>query len=431
MSKSLKNLFISMEEESNDLNQTTLEVSADNTMEEEVAEVTEAGIEVIEAEDDVEELHEIAEGLESIVASLESAVEEGGLDTQAAVFMQHAVDGYTTRVGLEATAIVPSLESFGGASGKAAATTISLEGIKETIKKIWQAIKNAVAKAITAVKNFFAKLFGGVDKLISRAEALKNSVNGLGNDKKAKNKIKVPAANHLHVGGKVDAASIIKGLGETRSAIETGVPTLVAASIKYYDQVSAKVASSEFQKIMEESAIEKELETAKTNWVSTSGTITARTKEMSGGAYMEATSEIAAADTQAGGKRADGGTVAIPKLKFKGSANEGQEIDALSKDQMKKAVDDVLAVLKTMKNKKKDFEDLSKAREEAVKKTDNFVKAGEGGKLGQGWTQVKVRLALRSANADLTSIINQLSRHGFSVSRAALALVDRSLAAYS
>ena len=170
MSTSLKSLFISMEDD--ELFDTELVVSPDDTVEQEIAETAEAYAESEQGSDDVTELGDISEGLESIVASMEAAMEDGGLSPQAALFMQHAVNGYTRRLGLDAASITPSMESFGGASGQAAATTISMEGVGETLKKIWVAIKNAVSKAIQAVRNFFAKIFGGVAKLKQRSDCL-------------------------------------------------------------------------------------------------------------------------------------------------------------------------------------------------------------------------------------------------------------------
>ena len=128
---SLKQLFISMEDEAT--NETELVVSADDTLEIEIAEAGEAEGEFEEQGDNVEELGDISEGLEGILVSMESAMQDGGLNPQAALFMQHAVQAHVGRLGLEASDVTPSMESFGGASGQAAATTISMEGIGETL----------------------------------------------------------------------------------------------------------------------------------------------------------------------------------------------------------------------------------------------------------------------------------------------------------
>ena len=228
---SLKQLFISMEDEAT--NETELVVSADDTLEIEIAEAGEAEGEFEEQGDNVEELGEISEGLESILISMESAMQDGGLNPQAALFMQHAVQAHVGRLGLEASDVTPSMESFGGASGQAAATTISMEGIGETLKKIWMAIKNAVSKAIQAIKNFFSKIFGGVGKLKSRHEALKKAVKEIKEEKG--DKIKVPNANTLRYKGKADMGSILAGLNATLSVSSSEIKDLVDAAQDFYD----------------------------------------------------------------------------------------------------------------------------------------------------------------------------------------------------
>jgi hypothetical protein len=419
MSKSLKNLFISMEEEGNDVNQTTLEVSADNTMEEEVAEVTEAGIEVIEAEDDVEELYEIAEGLESIVASLESAIEDGGLDTQAAVFMQHAVDGYTTRVGMEATAIVPSLESFGGASGKAAATTISLEGIKETIKKIWQAIKNAIAKAIAAVKNFFAKIFGGVKKLKERSKALRSEVKKLGNKKvKTDAKLKVPGANTLRFNKKVDAKSIATGMDKLVQALEK--KELTQSAITYYDQIATVLDKGEELAKDGEEKFMAALAKGKESIASMKSVISLGL--MSGDATLEVV------------KTSEEGieTVGIPTLtKGKGGdIEEGKEESVPKADELEAILRGVDKVIKAIESKDGIVKNIITARDRAIKAGDKLAQKAADGKIDRYIKGAKVQVAMRMAARDAVRPVTQLSQHGFSVARAGLAYVDRAIKLY-
>ena len=424
MSKSLKNLFISMEEEGNDINQTTLEVSADNTMEEEVAEVTEAGIEVIEAEDDVEELHEIAEGLESIVASLESAVEEGGLDPQAAVFMQHAVAGYTNRLGLEAETIVPSLESFGGASGKAAATTISLEGIKETVQKIWQAIKNAVAKAITAMKNFFAKIFGGVKKLKERHASLVKKVDAL-DGKRASGKIKVPAPNQLRYSGKVDGASVAKGLKNTAEMGETVYKDLVDNAKTFYANAAQGVANAEGIKGTEDNRLETALTAWSTGYIRVAEKITSYGKPMAGdAAFRKETSK---------NKTTDDEITKAPVLEknvIGKSVDEGTEVDVPSAGDLKSMLDSMAKIISLMESRKSKIDELNAARDKAKTDSEKLVKAVSGGKLGEAFTGAKVSMVLRFANKDMTKPISSFTSYSFGVVRAGLAFVDRAVNEY-
>jgi hypothetical protein len=419
MSKSLRTLFVSVEDE-NDINETTLEVSSDNTMEEEVSEVAEAGIEVIEAEDDVEELHEIAEGLESIVASLESAVEDGGLDAQAAIFMQHAIHGYTRRVGLEADAIVPSLESFGGASGKAAATTISVESVKETIQKIWQAIKNAVAKAIQAVTNFFAKLIGGTKKLKERSKALAKSVKELSSKKvDAEARIKVPATNTLRYKGKVDVSSINTGMTALVSAMDKKELTSMAK--EYYTNVSVMLdKGEELAKQGEEKLI---AQLAKGN-----ATVDLMSKAATSIGLMSGDATFKSNASSEGGVD----TPSFPTLQ-KGvgsSIAEGTEISVPKQSELETILKNVDAVIKSIEGKDAVIKSITAERDRSIKAGDKLAKKAADGKLETYVKQAQVQKALRMANFDATSLVRQLSSHGFNVARGGLALVDRSVNAY-
>lgn len=418
MSRQLRNLFASMEEQ--DINETDIVVSPDETLEEEVAEVAESSSEVEEIADTQDELEDIQEGLEAIAISLESAIADGGLDSQAATFMQLAVDSYTTRLGMGASAVVPSMESFGGASGRVAATTISLEGIKETIEKIWQAIKNAVAKAIEAVKNFFAKIFGGVEKLKTRSKALREQLSK-GDVKKGK--IKVTSANALKYQGKVDGASVVTGLTNLASVGNVVMNELVTGAKTYYDRAQSQVLNSESLKSTQENWVEEKISKISSDWDTVASKVTKTTKAMSGDAVFK--SEGGSTN---GIER--GNAMAVPNLVknfFGKDIAEGQEVDAPDAGTLGKILDQVDAVIDTMEKKSSTLEALNKARTDAVAQSDKFVATIKSGKVDGVVKSAKVSLALRSVNRDLTRPVTQYTSHAFSVVRAALAYVDRAI----
>lgn len=387
--------------------------------EEEMIAAEEAIDEVEDNEEIIEGLDEVAEGLESICAYMEASLENGGLEPGEAAALNLAVEAHTRRLGLE-NSLMASMESFGGSSDRIAATQISMESIKETIKKIWQAIKNAVEKALRAIGDFFAKLFKGVDRLLARAEALKKDVEDLGG-KKAEGKIKVPGANALHVGGKLDAATIVKGLDTLHSVMKSHIDNSAVAAETYYRAMAALANNKKQLEADEESAVQEAIEKAENAYVEISSKVKSRTAEMAGGVYLEQITESGASSTR----------VNPPTLKRTGkTADAGTEIDVPSQSDLKKIVDTTINILKLIKDKKKVTEDLRKARKEALDASKNFVDAADKGRLGKAWTQAKVNVVLRSANRDLARPVNQLASHGFSVSRAALALVARSVAAY-
>ena len=419
---SLKQLFISMEDEAT--NETELVVSADDTLEIEIAEAGEAEGEFEEQGDNVEELGEISEGLESILISMESAMQDGGLNPQAALFMQHAVQAHVGRLGLEASDVTPSMESFGGASGQAAATTISMEGIGETLKKIWMAIKNAVSKAIQAIKNFFSKIFGGVGKLKSRHEALKKAVKEIKEEKG--DKIKVPNANTLRYKGKADMGSILAGLNATLSVGSSEIKDLVDAAQDFYDvrvpRLLERAETNDFAR--------EELQKALTDATSNVETVFKKSvgvsQVMSGDAVIrfEGTKSIEnGSDTN----------LSAPKLVkgygFKAIDDAGTEIAAPSKAELQKVLDVTGKIIAHLEEKKKPLEKLTAAREKALKATESKVE-GWTKKIKESAKQAAASMVMRKANFDISRAVNQIYSHEFNVVRAALALVDRGVSAH-
>jgi hypothetical protein len=417
MSTSLKALFVSMEDDA--LFDTELVVSPDDTVEQEIAETAESYAEAEQGSDDVAELGDISEGLESICASMEACMEDGGLNPQAALFMQHAVNGYTRRLGLSVSSITPSLESFGGASGQAAATTISMEGIKETVKKIWQAIKNAVMKAIAAVKNFFAKLIGGAKKLKSRVDALQSKLKSEGHDIKG-GKVKVPSPDILNYQGKSDLASINKGFSLLLPMIEDSWSEMVNGAEKYYQHWGALLTDPKTQNALEESAINAEIEKADGEFAVVAAKLTARTKEALGGYYFTGSQEQGPA-----GEDKTNRTVTLGRKKH--SVNEGVEADVGGSVPLKEMLDYCDRIVATLIAKGQYLTKLESARDKALAQTETFVKAAETGKLGKAWSQAKVNSGMRKATKDLTRPLLQVNNAGFSAVRAALTLVERAL----
>ena len=147
------------------------EIADPDTLEADLTEAAAAEQTVDESNDAIAELEEVQTGLESICAKLEAEIAAGGLTPQAAEFMTLSVEAYTNRLGVDAA--VPSLESFGGQTSRLEATKVSLEGIKETLQQIWQAIVNIAVKVRDAIVNFFKQLFDGAEKLKARAAKLK------------------------------------------------------------------------------------------------------------------------------------------------------------------------------------------------------------------------------------------------------------------
>lgn len=185
-----------------------------DSMEDGLIETQATATDVANTEEAVEELEEVKAGLESIVSELEIAVRDGGLNAQAAQFLQLGVEAYTVRLGME-TRMIPSLESFGGTTEKLAATKISMESIKETIRNIWEAILRTIRRIRAMLKNFFIRVFAAAPKVRARAEQIK---------KAAQSATGQAASANINAGGAGQALALGSGfptnLGETLMTVD-------------------------------------------------------------------------------------------------------------------------------------------------------------------------------------------------------------------
>lgn len=136
-------------------------------VEADVANVEELVTAVEDAEADAETLGEI-EGV------MEESIEEGeGLDETSAELAEVAVESIRLRLGFAPSRTLPALESFGSKNSRLTATKIALEGVVETIKKVWEAIQKAFFAVWQKIKDFYNKFFTNTEKVKKLAQQLK------------------------------------------------------------------------------------------------------------------------------------------------------------------------------------------------------------------------------------------------------------------
>lgn len=142
------------------------------------AEVVQQAGEVEELQAAIEDAEEGAETLGQIEGVLEESAESGeGVDETAAEIAEVAVESIRARLGIRGGNTFPAMESFGSSNSRLSATKIALEGVKETIIRIWEAIKQAVIRLWEKVKSFVIGLFKNnaqmskhLEKLLDRAK---------------------------------------------------------------------------------------------------------------------------------------------------------------------------------------------------------------------------------------------------------------------
>jgi hypothetical protein len=389
-------------------------MKAELALESAAVEISESGFEVQMAEFQQEELEHAHASLESIANSLESllAADERGLDRVSAEGYQHAV---TAILGDSLPNPVASLESFGGESECAEATQMSMEGIKDTLQKIWQGIKRSIENAIRATSDFFAKLFGGVKKLQDRIASMKQQVAEKQKaDAKAGDKFKVPGANAVQLGGDVSQKVLEDGASTVMSQVSGTADALQEAAVDYYkglvDFYSKKPDDAEALEGEHKKAADK-IEKIKIS-----------TGELPGGKMFEVESKT----------KGDMETVGVPKLvdfPSKKNVNDSVELEPFDLKWIEKMLDTAGKFTEEMSKKQKRREDLKSARQDTMKAAEQFVGDSEK-KLSDKWNQAKLNWAMKSANKDFSSTIARVDGYVFSYVRALLAVLGAAVSAY-
>lgn len=178
--------------------------------EEELAaeEIPAVDAEIDSATQDVERLAETAEGLESLAQDLEASLENGGMNQDAAKYLRHSMEAYMKPLG-EETGLDASLESFGAFSTRLNASLESLEKVKETIIKIWEAIKSFVKGIWEKVTGFLKSIFTAAGRLKRNAEKLKTAAADY-KDSAAGQISTGGKGKRVAIGGKVEIANLDK-----------------------------------------------------------------------------------------------------------------------------------------------------------------------------------------------------------------------------
>jgi len=201
-----------------------------------VAEVTEAEGEVAADTEVLEEQQEAAEGLESIYLAIQAAAGEGGLQPGEAAL----INGWTRSiVGQEAAALaLPSLESFGGTSGRMSATNASLEGVGQMLKDVWAAIMKQIRKVIASIRNWYLKVLDSAPRLKKRAAAIKDRSGDMTGTPE-KNKLELGLLRQLQINeASPNKAAVVAG---TAQLVKLAEAVLSGESNKTYENEQTRL----------------------------------------------------------------------------------------------------------------------------------------------------------------------------------------------
>lgn len=157
----------------------------------------------VEADSELMEQYEhIATGLEELANYAESTLDDGGLSKDAASVMGLYANHMTTQLQIQQS-VVPSVESFGGESECKTATTVAVEGLKETAKKVWEAFKTAMNKTLRKIILWLVKLKTSVGSTKKAAEELVKQAGKIGDGKAKVTEVPFVKLTNLHINGKV------------------------------------------------------------------------------------------------------------------------------------------------------------------------------------------------------------------------------------
>jgi hypothetical protein len=174
-----------MEDEAAANQELAIDETGADSMEADLVEAVDLGADIDEGTGEMEQTVQDADQLERHVEVLEDAEGEGGASAEVVEATEIAVEAICNRLGIYKTGI-PALESFSTKSGRARNTRIAIEGIKDTIKRIWEAVKAAFRKMVDYVKNFFKKIFDVNERMLARINKLREkarNVEGTKGDK--------------------------------------------------------------------------------------------------------------------------------------------------------------------------------------------------------------------------------------------------------
>lgn len=203
-------------------------------------EVEESGVseDITDAEDDVEGTEEVIDGastdletLEEIKDVLEDAAEEGeGIDETAAKVVEVAVESIYARLGIPASNILGSAESFSNVRSRKTATKMAAEAIKDTIVRGWEAVKKFFKDLWKKIKELYARYITGAGRLEAKARKVRKYIDSRGTEAKEKtieNKSYVEAfcddSGKNILGDQLDATDKVLGLASSLSSSLTSV----------------------------------------------------------------------------------------------------------------------------------------------------------------------------------------------------------------
>ena len=399
------------------------------TPEADAAEITERAEEIAEDNDDIEDMEVATESLIATYEAMARAQRNGGLTREAATFAAISVESVMGKynVGYEDVGI--SLESFD--DNKARATTVSMEGIGQALKDLWEAIVKKFKEMVKKIVDFYQKTIAAAPRIKRRAQGIrKKAENTTGSAEEST--VKTGLFGQLNIQGRVPSASdIVQGIVKSRGSFEKNVSK---SSLKTKLKNLFNVDNFDGNTVWNE--IEKELGNINNG-------IPVKIDKLPGNnaIYVEAKASTNVKD-------GDGSKIAMEMITgfkfgiFEDKAgvkndkdNREKEFPVLKKDEVITICDNIIITMDEIVQFKTQavaaFNNANFIEKEGNKLVDKIAKQGEGDSKGIKEGEARRYLnALASLTRKIETGEASIVRYNYTLSKAALSWCMRSLSQY-
>lgn len=396
------------------------------TPEADAAEITERVEEIEEDNTDIEDMEVASESLIATYEAMALAQRNGGLTREAATFAAISVESVMSKYDIGHEDVGISLESFD--DNKARATTVSMEGIGQALKDLWEAIVKKFKEMVKKIVDFYQKTIAAAPRIKRRAEGVRKKADKTTGSPK-ENQVKVGLFPQLNIQGHVPKA------GELIAGISAG-------RVTFSKNVSKVDLKKELEKMFKANFNDQNA------WDHIqevfNGIKTTKVDKLPGNnAFYAEFSTIAASgnasnDSQQAATAAQNFKYGIfeDKAGVKNSKeNREKEFPVLKKDEVIKICDEIILTMndiisfKTQANRA--FDEGAYIEKEGNKLIDKIANQGSGDNKGKEEATARRYLtAVASVARKLQSGEASVVRHNYQASKAALAYCARSLALY-
>lgn len=204
-----------------------------------VAEVQQAEQAVENADQQLETLEQVSQSLEALAVALEANPD--GLDSASARMLHITVEGQLARVG-EDIKVLPALECFQPQSTQLA-TTLSMEGLRETLMALAKRIREMLLKLSKFIGHYVRQVMGALSQAKRTAEDLAQRAKSLQGAGVPQIELAEYLANELRIGGRIPPG--LAGLKLTIGVLEDidSFALGVAEQVKNSDKVLVRLTT--------------------------------------------------------------------------------------------------------------------------------------------------------------------------------------------